>query len=132
MKNKEYILYAAKELLAKGNFEIIEEVFTVNYSVHTNGKVYKGYDFLREFSKKLHQSISDIQIVKLEFFAEEKNTISWERTLEGKHLNSIMKIPASNCLVEWKEIVISRFEGNKIAEEWIVSELMGKLLLQQQ
>jgi hypothetical protein len=28
-------------------------------------------------------------------------------------------------------MVVSRFEGDKIAEEWIVSELMGQLLLKQ-
>jgi hypothetical protein len=29
----------------------------------------------------------------------------------------------------WTQMVVSRFEGESISEEWIVSELMGELLL---
>ena len=43
----------------------------------------------------------------------------------------MMGIPPSNKTVKWNEMVVSRFEGDKIAEEWIVSELMGQLLLKQ-
>ncbi len=31
--------------------------------------------------------------------------------------------------LKWNEMVVSRFEGDKIAEEWVVSELAGQLLL---
>jgi len=47
---------------------------------------------------------------------------------EGLHM---MGIPASEKKIKWKEMVVSRFEGDKIAEEWVVSELAGQLLLKQ-
>ncbi len=41
----------------------------------------------------------------------------------------MMGIPPSAQKVEWRDIVVSRFENEKIAEEWTVSELAGELLL---
>ncbi len=32
-------------------------------------------------------------------------------------------------MIKWTDMVVSRFENDKIAEEWVVSELMGELLL---
>ena len=43
----------------------------------------------------------------------------------------MMGIPPSKKKIKWNEMVVSRFEGDKIAEEWVVSELAGQLLLKQ-
>jgi len=37
-------------------------------------------------------------------------------------------IKPSEKIIKWNEIVVSRFDQNKIAEEWVVSELKGELL----
>ena len=36
-------------------------------------------------------------------------------------------IPPTGKKVEWRDMVVTRFEGEKIAEEWAVSELAGQL-----
>ena len=46
-------------------------------------------------------------------------------------MQSIRAIPASLKKVRWNEIVVTRFEGAFIAEEWIVSSLAFQLLLKQ-
>ena len=38
-------------------------------------------------------------------------------------------IPASNKKVRWYEIVVSRFDNDKIIEEWVVSDLGFQLML---
>ena len=40
-------------------------------------------------------------------------------------------IPASGRKVKWVEMMVSRFEGGKIAEEWAASELAGELFAKQ-
>jgi predicted ester cyclase len=40
-------------------------------------------------------------------------------------------IPASNRKVKWTEIVVTRFNGERIAEEWLVSNLAFQLMLKQ-
>ena len=48
---------------------------------------------------------------------------------KGKHTKSIKGIPASEKIIQWDEMIVSKFKDGKIEEEWIVSELVGKLLL---
>jgi predicted ester cyclase len=67
--------------------------------------------------------------LKVEFLVDEGAKITWQRTLEGTHQVDMQGIPASGKKVKWIDMVVSRFENGKIAEEWVVSELMGELLL---
>jgi hypothetical protein len=71
-------------------------------------------------------------VLNIEILVEEGNTITWQRTLHGTHKANMMGIPQTGKKIKWNEMVVSRFEGDKIAEEWIVSELAGQLLLRQQ
>jgi predicted ester cyclase len=59
---------------------------------------------------------------------ETDNTITWQRTLNGTHKATMMGVPPTNQTLTWRDIVISRFEDNKIIEEWTVSELAGEML----
>jgi predicted ester cyclase len=38
-------------------------------------------------------------------------------------------IPPSGKKVKWVDMVVTRFENDKIAEDRVVSELMGEMLL---
>ncbi len=51
--------------------------------------------------------------------------------MQGTHLKNLMGIPPSGKKITWNEMVVSRFEKGKIVKEWVVSELSGKLLLNQ-
>ena len=64
----------------------------------------------------------------VEFRIEAGDTIVWHRTLSGTHKASMMGIPPTGQKVEWIDMVVTRFDGEKIAEEWTVSELAGQLL----
>ncbi len=59
------------------------------------------------------------------------DTIAWQRTFSGTHEAEIAGIPPSGQKVKWRDIVVSRFDGEKIAEDWTVSELAGELALKQ-
>ena len=39
----------------------------------------------------------------------------------------MMGIPPTGQKVEWRDMVVTRFDGEKIAEDWAVSELAGQL-----
>jgi predicted ester cyclase len=41
----------------------------------------------------------------------------------------MMGIQASGKKIEWTDIIVTCFDDGKIAEEWILSELMDQLLL---
>lgn len=129
-KSKEEIIkYANDVLITKGNLDIIDVIFTTDYIVHSGGKDYKGHKFIEQFINQIRSAIPDIEVVKVEFWIQDVNTIVWQRTLSGTHKEDMMGIPPTKKKINWRDMVISRFDGEKIAEEWTVSELAGELLL---
>ena len=103
--------------------------FSTDYVAHAGGKEYSGHSFLKRFAGQIRSAISDIRIVEIKFLAQDGNTIAWQRTLSGTNEEDMMGIPSSGKKVKWIEMVVSRFSNEKIVEEWVVSELMGELLL---
>lgn len=131
MNKEELINNANNQLIDQGNLDAVDEFFSANYIAHADNKIYKGHDFIKRFAKQIRIALPDISVLKVEFFVNTGNTLAWKRTLSGSHKADMMGIPASGKTIIWNEIVISRFEGEKIAEEWVVSELAGQLLLKQ-
>ena len=125
---EEVIKYGNDELFEKGNLDVVGEIFSTKYVVHSSGKDYKGHNFIKQIIGQIRSAISDIRVVAVEFYMQSGNTIGWQRTLSGIHKAGMMGIPPTGHKVVWREMMISRFEDGKIAEEWMVSELAGELL----
>lgn len=123
------ITHVANELIGNGNLTIINDAFSADYVAHASGKQHRGQAFLKRFSGQLRASLPDLSVERLRFLSETGATIVWQRTLSGTHEVDMQGIPASGKKVTWNDMVVTRFEGEQIAEEWIVSELMGELLL---
>lgn len=126
---KEHMEYANIELFNKGNLDVIEEIFSVDYVVHSGGKQYSGHSFIRRFVEFLRTAIPDLRIVDIKVHLQQDDTIVWQRTLTGTHKTDMMGIPPSEKKVEWRDMVVSRFESDLIVEEWVVSELLGEMLV---
>jgi len=52
-----------------------------------------------------------------EFFAQHVNTIVWQRTLTGTHKVDMQGIPPSGKKVKRVDMVVTRFNNEKIAKE---------------
>ncbi len=129
-KNKEEkIQYVMDELIENGNLDVINEIYSADYVAHAGEKNFNGHNFLNRFAKQLRKSIPDIHTVDVKILANETDTIVWQRTLEGTHKVKMQGIPASGKKMKWVEMIVSRFNNEKIVEEWVVSELMGQMLL---
>ncbi len=90
-------------------------------------RIIRGVIFLKRTIGQLRSAISDIRVVAVEFHIQADNTIAWQRTLSGMHKAEMMSIPPTGQKAVWREMMISQFDGKKIAEEWMVSELVGEL-----
>jgi len=126
--NEERIKFANDEVIGKGNLRIVNEIFAANYVAHAGGKNYRGHQFVRRFIGELRSAIPDIRVMKVEILTHSGDTIVWQRTLRGTHKANMTGIPPSGQKIEWIEMVVTRFDSEKIAEEWVVSELAGRLL----
>ena len=131
MNREEKIEYIAKLLFEQGNIEIIDSAFVESYIGHYGDKKHTGQKFIKQFIEKLRLAIPDIKILKIEFLSQTENMITWQRTFSGTHKAEMQGIPASLKKLKWNEIVVTRFEGEKIAEDWLVSDLAFQLMLKQ-
>lgn len=130
--NKEKLLESiTKQLFVQGNFEVVDTYFNDDYVAHDGDKQHVGRKFVKQFIRKIRLSIPDIKIVKIEFLSHSENSITWQRTFSGTHKVDMHGIPASMKRVKWNEMVVTRFEGDKIAEDWLVSNLAFQLMLKQ-
>ena len=117
------------QLIAKGNLEVITVGFSEYYLAHIGEKTYKGFGFIKRYVKELHTAIPEIKVVKLEILSKANDIITWKRTLSGTHKAPMKGIPSSNKKIKWHEMVVSRFEKDKIIEEWIASDLAFQMML---
>lgn len=131
MKKEKRIEYIAKQLFEQGNVELIDSFFIESYVAHDGDKKHQGQKFVKQFIVKLRLAIPDLKIVKIEILSQAENTLTWQRTLSGTHKAKMQGIPASMRKVKWNEIVVTRFEEEKIAEEWLVSNLAFQLMISQ-
>ena len=128
-KSKEEKIRYSIEELVKGNLGIVDETFATDYVAHAGEKEYRGHSFIIRFANQLRTAIPDIRVVDVKFLVQDANNIAWQRTLGGTNKVEMRGIPPSGKKVKWVDMVVSRFNNEKIAEEWVVSELMGELLL---
>jgi predicted ester cyclase len=120
---------ALEQLFEEGNIEIVESVFSKNYIAHHGDKTNSGHDFIKKFTKQLRKALPDLKIIKVEFLSQTNNMVTWQRSFSGTHTSAMKSIPASNKKIKWHEIVVSRFEDDKIAEEWLVTDLAFQMML---
>ena len=127
--NEERIQFANDEILGKGKLGVVDEIFATDYVLHAGDKVHKGPAFVKRFAKLIRSAIPDLRVAKVAFLIQAGDTVVWERTLTGTHEAKMKGIPPSGRKVKWRDMVVTRFDGEKIAEEWGVSELAGELVL---
>lgn len=126
--NEERIRFANHEILEKGNLAAVDKIFAADYVVHAGGKDHKGVAFVRRFVEQLRSAIPNLRVVEVALLMQAGDTIAWQRTSSGTHEAGLAGIPPSRQKVEWRDMVVTRFDGEKIAEEWTVSELAGQLM----
>lgn len=129
MNNEEHLKLAVDKIIGNGDIGEIKNLFSPDYVAHAGEKKYKGHEFIKKYSKQLSSAIPDIKILNIEILNKSGNVITWQRVFKGTHKKNLRGIPPSGKKIKWIEMVVSRFEKNKIVEEWVVSELAAQLAL---
>ncbi len=129
MDRSEHLKFISNQLFCQGNFELVESTFSSEYIAHAGEKTYSGHKFIKQFIKQVRKAIPDIRIVRIDILSNAENKLTWQRTFTGTNKFSLKGIAASNKKVKWYEIVVSRFENDKIVEEWISSDLAFQLMM---
>jgi steroid delta-isomerase-like uncharacterized protein len=118
---------ANQALLAEGRVEAIDEFFTADYVAHGTDHKIEGHGAIRKFVRELHQGFPDLQ-VEVEILVKTKDRVAWQRTLQGSHRGSFRGFPATGRRVIWRDMVTSRFRDGRIAEDWVITDVVERLL----
>jgi|GEM_PF-787882 len=118
---------ANEELLNKGNLELAQELFAPTYVVHrAEGDFEGGPDVIKASLASIRTAFPDLR-VEVEILATEGDKVAWLRTHRGTHQGEYLGVPASGRLITWRNMIVTRYEEGKIAEEWTVSDLAEHL-----
>jgi predicted ester cyclase len=117
---------ANDELFNKGNLEMVHEVFAPNYVIHsTDGDVEGGPDIIKGFVTDLRAAFPDLR-VEIEVLVEEGDRVAWQRTHRGTFKADFRGIAATGRAMVWRDIVVTYYKDDKIAEEWGVSQFVER------
>jgi predicted ester cyclase len=100
MVRAEQLKYLAKQVLERGNYNIVENAFSADYIAHPGDNTYQGHKFIKSFVKQLRTSIPDIKIDKTEILSQIENLVTWQRFLKRTHKVKLKGIPASDKKVK--------------------------------
>jgi predicted ester cyclase len=120
---------ANRLLLVEKRLDAIGDFFTPGYVVHlTDRDMTGGYATVRKFLEALQRAFPDLRVVT-RVFVESGNRVAWQRTLRGTHEGAFQGFPPTGRRIVWRDMLTSRFRGNRIAEDWAISDLAERLLL---
>jgi len=120
---------ANARILGDGDLDAIDEVFAPGHVTHlTERDMPGGPAEVLKFVTRLRRAFPDLK-VEVEILAVHDDRVAWQRTLRGTHRRDFMGFPATGRPIVWRDMLTSRFEDGRIAEEWAVSDLAERLLL---
>lgn len=124
----EWIRTANRVIVQEGNADAVDDYFTGDYVVHATGQdLTGGPSFVKRWIEKVHGAFADLDVT-VHVLVESDDRVAWERTLTGTQTGSFQGFPASDRRIVWRDMVVSRLEGGRIAEEWVVGDLAEQLL----
>lgn len=125
----ETIRAANVALIQDGDLDAIADFFAPDYTAHlTDGETKGGHALIRRFLGMLQQAFPKVEI-DVEILVEDGDRIAWQRTMHAVQEGPFHGFPASLREIIWRDMVTSRFQGDLIAEEWLVTDLAERLLL---
>ncbi len=111
---KAFIMRANDEILNKGNYDYISEIFADAY--HRPGATVKGPGYIRGLAKELHAAFPDLE-VRIENVIQEGSWIAWRRVHTGTHKGKILGFAPTGKKLTWECLVFTHIAGGKIVYE---------------
>ena len=87
-----------------------------------------GHGAVRKIVGMYRRAFSDIH-VEVEILVKAKDRVAWQRTLRATRKGNFKGFPATGRPIVWRDMVTSRFHNGFIAEDWVITDLVERLLL---
>ena len=113
-------------LLNRGEVERVLDFFAPTYVGHATAEDMSDPSSIAGFVTALRTAFPDLR-VEVEVLVAQGDRVTWLRTHHGTQQGDFMGIPASGGPIVWQEMVVTRYEGELIAEEWGVSDMVERM-----
>lgn len=130
-ENKTIVRRFLDEAWNKGDLTVVDEVMADDLVAHDPnfpGGGVRGRDAFKEQLQQARTGMPDARIEIEDVLGEGDRTVV-RFTVYGTHLGELFGIPTSGRQVRAATLLVSRFAGARIVEEWAVRDMLG--LLQQ-
>jgi steroid delta-isomerase-like uncharacterized protein len=114
------------ELWNKGNLDVCDEVFAANCSFHDPSFPVKGITGMKEQARQLRAANPDLHMDVHDVLVDGDMTAArW--TMGGTARGEFRGIPATGKTYVMTGMVIDKWQGDRIVEEWVNYDLAGTL-----
>lgn len=115
-------------LLERGDLDQVPSFFATDYVTHiTQGPQRAGRDMVRAYVQRISRAFSDVTVT-VDILAVAPPRVAWQRTIRATHTGAYAGFPATGKAITWRDMITSRFEEGRFAEDWLVSDLAEQLL----
>jgi predicted ester cyclase len=108
-----------------GDLDAASELLATEFAFRGSlGKELRGHDAFKEYVRLLRDSLSDYRCEILTCVAEGEQAFAKMR-FSGRHTASFRGHEPTGKPVHWLGAALFRFEGDRIAEVWVIGDLAG-------
>ena len=133
-KYKAIAKYISQRVVNEKDYTPIEEYLTDNYVYHgLGGMMSKTPQGFMEAIKGFHAAIPDLKSEIIDMVGE-GNRLVLRFNFTGTHQGEFLGFPSSGANLHFEGMIMRRFEGEKVAEDWdyfdfptVVSQIQSQL-----
>lgn len=130
MGNDRILERVAQEVFNRRDLGKVDELFADDYVLHdpTAPDEIRGRDGFRAYVRNFHEAFPDLEVEQLDQLVD-GDRVATRFVIRGTHEGELFGVAPTGSTVTVDGTIISRIEGDRIAEEWTVVDVLG--LLQQ-
>ncbi len=127
-ENKAIARRADEELFDRGNLDVADELFALNFVYHdpASGEDWHGPESVKRYAAMLRAAFPDLHYSVEDQIAKGDKVVT-RYTASGTHQSELMGIAPTGNRVEITGISITRIEDGKIEEIWENYDTLGMM-----
>jgi steroid delta-isomerase-like uncharacterized protein len=124
---EEIVRRVVEEIYNKGNLEVVDEVYSPNFRLHTPMGTFEGQDGIRQYVRMFREALPDMHLeVDNQLHGDNQIALEWSST--GTHNGPLMGIEPTGKHVENQgSNFVQLDDDGKIVEEHLYWDHLGML-----
>jgi len=123
-EHKQLARRVPEDIATKGDLELISDLFTEDAVEHSLAGDVRGREAIRQEIESFTDSFGDFSATVDDVVAE-GDTVAMRLTWRGTHDGEFMGIEPTGESFEVDNMVVTRIESGKIAERWVLPDMLG-------